>query len=57
MGVMSQLDFVKNEIKEIPDIDQIPHGEIEDFSSRVGYALSLGLKEKIFLFVVLLSIF
>ena len=46
MGILNKISFVRDEINEIPDIKNKPKGGIKSFSSRIGYALSLGLKEK-----------
>lgn len=54
MGVLNKIAFVRNEIKDIPDIDKKPSGSLGSFTSRIGYALSLGFKEKeIFIFGLL----
>lgn len=54
MGLLNKINFVRDEIKEIPNIDKKPAGGIKSFNSRVGYAISLGLKEKeIFVFGLL----
>ena len=54
LGTLGVIDFVRDEIKGIPSIDKKPEGGIKCFSSRIGYALSLGLKEKeIFVFGLL----
>lgn len=54
MGLLNKLDFVRDEIKEIPGIEKKPSGGIRSFGSRVGYAIALGFKEKeIFLFSLL----
>ena len=54
MGVINQLDFVRREINAIPNASKKPKGGIASFGSRIGYALSLGLKEKeIFVFGLL----
>ena len=54
MDLLNKIDFVRDEIKDIPNIDKRPIGGIGSFSSRIGYAISLGLKEKeIFLFGLL----
>lgn len=55
MGVLNNINFVRDEIKELPDIDKKPSGGISSFSSRIGYALSLGLKEKEIFFFALLQ--
>ena len=46
MGIINKLSFVRDEINKIPDIENEPTGGIKSFSSRIGYALSLGFKEK-----------
>ena len=54
MGIFNQLDFIRDEIKDIPNINQKPSGSIRSFTGRIGYAISLGLKEKeIFVFGLL----
>ncbi len=54
MGLRNDLDFVREELKELDGIDRKPSGGIRSFGSRIGYAVSLGLKEKeIFLFALL----
>ena len=54
MGVFNKIAFIRDEIKDIPNIDEKPSGGIRSFGSRIGYALKLGLKEKeIFLFGLL----
>ena len=50
MGVLNQLDFVRNEIKAIPNLDKKPKDGVASFGSRIGYALSLGFKEKEIIF-------
>jgi Zn-finger nucleic acid-binding protein len=53
-NVFKQLEFVRNELVDIPEINQKPTGGIGRFTSRVGYAMSLGLKEKeLFIFGLL----
>lgn len=42
----NKLDFVRAELKELPGFDGLPRGKIRDFTSRIKYALLLGLKEK-----------
>lgn len=54
MGLLNKIDFVRDEIKDIPNIDKKPSGGISSFSARISYAISLGFKEKeIFLFGLL----
>lgn len=55
MGAFNTIDFVRDEIKNIPNIDKKPSGGIGSFSSRVGYALSLAFKEKEIFFFALLQ--
>ncbi|WIO73600.1 hypothetical protein QP938_09875 [Porticoccaceae bacterium LTM1] len=55
MGVLNKIDFVRDEIKNLPDIEKKPSGGIASFSSRVGYAISLGFKEKEIFFFGLLQ--
>ena len=55
MKVLNKIEFVRNEIKDIPGIDKKPSGGISSFGSRVGYAVSLGLKEKEIFFFGLLQ--
>jgi Flp pilus assembly protein TadD/uncharacterized membrane protein len=54
--VTNSIEFVRDEINGIPDIDKKPSasGGIAKFGSKIGYALSLCFKEKeIFVFVLL----
>jgi Flp pilus assembly protein TadD len=54
MWTPDELDFVRDEIKELPGIDKKPRGGIGKFGSRIGHAVSLCFKEKeIFVFVLL----
>ena len=54
LGTFGVIGFVRDEIKELPGIDAKPGGGVRTFGSRVGYALSLGFKEKeIFVFGLL----
>lgn len=55
MGVLNKIDFVRDEIKNIPGIDKKPAGGIGSFTSRISYAISLGLKEKEIFFFGLLQ--
>jgi Zn-finger nucleic acid-binding protein len=45
-NVFKQLEFVRDELKDLPGIENKPSGGVGSFLSRVGYALSLGFKEK-----------
>ena len=50
----NKLDFVQDELKDLPQFKDLPSGNSKDFTSKIGYALGLGLKEKeIFLFGLL----
>ena len=42
----NKYDFVRDELKDLPEFSELPKGKIKDFTSRIKYALSLGLKEK-----------
>ena len=42
----NKYDFVREELKDLPEFGNLPKGKFKDFGSRIGYALSLGLKEK-----------
>ena len=55
MGLINQLDFVRNEIQSIPNADKKPKDGIASFGSRIGYGLSLGFKEKEIFFFGLLQ--
>lgn len=55
MKVLNIIDFVRDGIKDIPDIDKKPSGGIGNFRSRIGYGISLGLKEKEIFFFGLLQ--
>jgi uncharacterized membrane protein len=55
VGVLNKIDFVRDEIKDLPDIDKKPSGGIGEFSSKVGYAISLSVKEKEIYFYALLQ--
>ena len=55
MGTFNKVDFIRDEIKELPGIGEKPSGGIGAFASRVGYALSLCLKEKEILVFALLQ--
>jgi hypothetical protein len=54
MGLFNQLDFIKDEIRKIPEVKQKPYGGINSFFSRIAYAVYLAFKEKeIFTFCIL----
>lgn len=54
MRLFRQMEFVRDGIKDLPGIEKKPAGGLAAFGARVGYALSLGLKEKeIFVFGLL----
>lgn len=55
MGVLNQIDFVREEIKALPGVNRRPSGGLRSFSSRIGSALALGLKEKEIFFFGLLQ--
>jgi uncharacterized membrane protein len=55
MGVFNSIRFVRDEIKRLPGVDRKPSGGVAAFTSRIGYALSLGLKEKEIFFFGLLQ--
>jgi hypothetical protein len=55
VGVLNKIDFVRDEIKHIPEIDKKPSGGIRTFGARVGYSISLGFKEKEIFFFGLLQ--
>lgn len=55
MGLLNKIDFVRNEIKDIPNINKKPSGGISRFCSRIGYAISLAFKEKEIFFFSLLQ--
>ena len=42
----NKYDFVRDELKDLPEFSELPKGKLKDFTSRIRYALSLGLKEK-----------
>ena len=47
----NNIKFVSDEISEMPEMKNLPKGNLNDFTSKIGYAISLGFKEKeIFLF-------
>jgi len=46
IGLLNKIGFIRDEIKDIPNIDKKPVGGISSFSSKIGYAISLGFKEK-----------
>ena len=54
----NKIKFVTDEIVEMPELSRIPMYEKKDFTSKIGYALSLGLKEKeIFFFGIMQWVF
>lgn len=54
MLAFDQLEFVRDEIQQLPGIDKKPPGGIAKFGSRTGAALALCFKEKeIFVFALL----
>lgn len=55
MGILNQIDFVRDEIKNIPGIEKKPSGGITSFGSRIGYAISLAFREKEIITFVLLQ--
>ncbi len=55
MKILKRLQFVREEIAEIPGIDEKPTDGIKTFLTRITYALSLGLKEKEIFFFGLLQ--
>jgi hypothetical protein len=42
----NKYNFVRDELKDLPEFSNLPQAKFKDFGSRIGYALSLGLKEK-----------
>lgn len=55
MGVFNQIEFVRDEIKDLPHIDEKPVGGLATFRSRINAALALILKEQEILFFGLLQ--
>ncbi|MGM0563973.1 MAG: hypothetical protein ACQES2_06550 [Pseudomonadota bacterium] len=55
MGIFSRLDFVRDEIKELPGVDKKPKGGMRQFTGRVRYALALAFKEKEIFFFALMQ--
>ena len=54
----NKIKFVTDEIVEMPELSRIPIFSKKDFTSKIGYALSLGLKEKeIFFFGIMQWVF
>ena len=54
----NNIKFVSDEISEMPEMKNLPKGNLKDFTSKIGYAISLGFKEKeIFLFGIMQWIF
>lgn len=44
--MLNQIDFVTDQIRQLPGINQKPSGGVRGFASRIGSSLALGLKEK-----------
>ena len=42
----NKYNFVRDELKDLPEFSELPNGKLKDFTSRIKYALLLGLKEK-----------
>ena len=42
----NKYNFVREELKDLPEFSELPKGKLKDFTSRIKYALLLGLKEK-----------
>lgn len=42
----NQYSYVQEELKNLPEFDDLPKGKLKNFTSKISYALSLGLKEK-----------
>ena len=42
----NKYDFVRDELKDLPEFSELPKGKLKDFTSRIRYALLYGLKEK-----------
>ncbi|QDV69814.1 hypothetical protein Poly24_35310 [Rosistilla carotiformis] len=55
MGFFNQIEFVPNQIKSHPRIDEKPVGGIAAFGSHIGAALKLMLKEQEIIFFCLLQ--
>ena len=55
INIFKRLQFVREEIAEIPGIAEKPIGGVTTFLTRVTYALSLGFKEKEIFFFGLLQ--
>jgi hypothetical protein len=54
----NNIKFVSDEISEMPEMKNLPKGNLKDFTSKIGYAISLGFKEKeIFLFGIMQWVF
>ena len=50
----NNMAFVQDELKDLPELKNLPKGNTKDFTSKISYALSLGLKEKEIFFFGLL---
>ena len=55
MKILKRVQFVREEIAEIPGVDKKPTDGIKTFLTWITYALSLGLKEKEIFFFGLLQ--
>ena len=54
----NNIKFVSDEISKMPEMKNLPKGNSKDFTSKIGYAISLGFKEKeIFLFGIMQWVF
>lgn len=51
----NNMAFVQDELKDLPELKNLPKGNTKDFTSKISYALSLGLKEKEIFFFGLLQ--
>ena len=51
----NNIAFVQDELKDLPELKKLPKGARKDFTSKIRYALSLGLKEKEIFFFGLLQ--
>jgi len=52
------IEFISEDISKMPEMENLPKGNSKDFTSKVSYALSLGMQEKeIFLFGLMQWVF